>query len=179
MLEIDLDGSAGVPVPTWKFSGPGAQIAPHSTSKPTPTLAGDPLAASEAKVWFGATKHCLTSFKFSFDNSLELRESEFCNLFPTGPKRTKNNGKFVANLEISFLLQTGTIEGYWDTADLLTAYDVMIQIGISPGNILAINVPRFIPDTEIGAVEGEVAITLKGRCYASSAGEDEAFVAAL
>jgi hypothetical protein len=179
MLEINLDGSQGVPVPTMKFSGPGAQIAPHTTSKPTPTLAGDPLAATEAKVWFGATKHCLTSFKFSFDNSIELRESEFCNLFPTGPKRTKNKGKFVADLEISFLLQTGTIEGYHDNADGLQAYDVMIQIGVAPGAILAINVPRFIPDVEPGEVEGEVALTLKGRCYASAAGEDEAFVAFL
>lgn len=178
MLEINLEGGAGVPVPTHKFSGPGAEIATHSTAKPAVTVAGTPLAGSEAKVWFGAVKHCLTSFKFSFDNSLENRESEYCALFPTGPKRTKNNGRFVANLEVTFLLTTGTIEGYWNNADLLQSHDVMIQVGVTPGSILAINVPKFVPDGEIGEVEGEAALTLKGRCYATVA-DDEAFCAFL
>jgi hypothetical protein len=176
MLELSLNGGDDVPIVSFKASGPGAQIAPHTTAKPAPALAGEPLAPVEAKVWFGANKHCLTEMTFTSDNSLEHRESEFCTLFPTGTKRTKNNGRFMVNLDIGFLLTTGTIEGYWDVADALTVYDVLIQIGITPGAILAISIPKYVLDAEIGEVEGEVAINCSGRGYGTSLGDDEVLV---
>jgi hypothetical protein len=177
MLELGIDASGEAPTATWKFSGPGCQIAPHSTAKPTPVTAGQPLVPTKTKVFVGSTLHCLTKVQFQGDNSIELRESELCDQFPSGVKRTKNNGRWNGRLTLGLLLTTGTVEGYWDNADGLTSYNLNIQIGITPGQILAINIPKFIPDAEVGDVAGEVALELVGRCYDSTTGDDSVFLA--
>ena len=140
--------------------------------------AGLPLVPTESKIWIGATKHCVTKVELNSDNGIELRETESCSLFPSGVKRTGNNSRYNVSQMISILLQTGAIEGYYDSADGLMAYDVIVQLGVSPGSIVAWRTPKFIPDAEVGDIADEVALDLSGRCYGTS-GDDEIYLSFL
>lgn len=175
-LKVDIDFTQDTPVASQTFSGEGANITTHATSKPTPTLAGLPLLPSESKFFFGATKQCLTALGLESDNGNELRQDESCSLFPTGVKRTGNNGRYNVKLTCSFLRDSTTHEGYFDNADILQTYDVIGQMGVAVGNIFAVAAPDFVPDAEVTELEGEVGVTLSGRCYGTTA-DDEIYVA--
>lgn len=172
-MELSCDFTADVPVGGVTFSGPGAQIATHATARPTPVTAGLPLVPTEAKVFIGSSgKLCVTKFGFKGDNGNELRMSESCSLFPTGVKKS---GMFNFELSLSLLLVTGgVVEGYYDNASGLTAYDVIVQLGVSPGNTVALRFPKFIPDVPVGDQDGEVTLDLSGRCY-GTLGDDEVY----
>jgi hypothetical protein len=64
------------------------------------------------------------------------------------------------------LLTSGAVEGYYDAADDLTAYDVLVQLGVAPGRIVAWRTPKFVLDAEVGDQDGEVSLQMSGRAYA-------------
>lgn len=178
-LTVESDWNGETPVTNVTLGGDGAQLAPHSTSKPTPTLVGEPHAPAQMKVWFGANQHCAVKASVKSDNSIELRTTDSCSLFPTGVKRTANDGKYVVEMAIELLLTTGTIEGYHDVADDLTAYDVICQLGVSPGKMVVWRARKFVPDAMPGNAANEVSLQLNGRCYASATTDDELALAFL
>lgn len=178
-MELSCDFTGGAPELMVKFSGPASRIAAHTNARPTPTLAGQPLVIDKAYVWFGANKHCLTSFSLKSNNALELRNNESCAMYPTGTKRTGNGGRYQVTLELEVLLETGTIEGYFDAADGLTPYDLIIQLGATAGKTVGIRIPKFVPDTPPGEVDGQVSLKLTGRCYGNGTADTEYRVAFL
>jgi hypothetical protein len=171
-LKVDIDWGQETPVAKITFSGDAAAITTHATARPTPTVAGLPLLPSESKFFFGATKQCITKLGFESDNGLELRETESCGLTPSGVKRTANNGRFMPKLTVGLLRDTTTHEGYFDNADVLQTYDAIAQFGVGPGNMVAIAAPDWVPDADVDDTDGDVSISLSGRCYAV-AGNDE------
>lgn len=177
-MEITYDLGNETPEPMVKFSGPAARVETLATSIPTPTLSTNRgIGPAVAYAWIGATKTCITKLALKSNNGQELRESESCGLLPTGIKRTGNNGRYKVELELEALLVGATIEGYYDNARALTAYDIEVQIGNVLGNGFGFRVPAFIPDAEESDVEGDVAIALKGRCYGNGTDDTELTVA--
>ncbi len=174
-MKLDIDFTQDTPVATVSFSGEAAQITTHATSKPTTTVAGLPLLPSESKVFFGAAKLCVTQISLESDNGLELRKDESCSLFPTGVKRTANDGRFNVKVTTELLRDTTTHEGYFDNADLLQTYDSIFQLGIAPGAMVGIACPDFVPDAERTVPEGEVGVKLAGRAY-GTVGDDELYI---
>jgi hypothetical protein len=172
-LELSIDGGQENPETRITVSGEGAAIATHSTSIPTPTTAGERHEPTEAKVWIGATLLCLVSASLKSDNGVELRESEFCTLIPTGVKRTGNSGRYMVTQDLTMLLLTGAIEGYFDNASGLTAYDVLVQLGIITGKTVVWRTPKFVPDVEVDSAADEASLSLSGRCYATASLDDE------
>jgi hypothetical protein len=174
-MKLGCDFTQAAPVVTCQFSGPCQKVDPGATSYPTPSTAGLPLIPTETKVWVGTTKLCVTKAEVNSNNGVELRNDQSCFLYPTGLKRTGNNGRWNVTLDLSLILETGTIEGYYDGADALTAYDVLVQMGITPGSGVAFRTRKFIPDAEVGDSSGLVSLDLSGRCYANTE-EDELVV---
>jgi hypothetical protein len=172
-FKLDIDWGQDTPVAKVTFSGTGAEIAPHSTSKPTAVVAGLPLLPSESKFFWGATKDCfINSLSFESDNGVELRNNTLCSSKPTAAKRTGNDGRFMPKLTVNLLRDTTTHEGYFDNADLLQSYGIIAQMGVAVGNIAAIYCPDWVPDADGTVIDGEVGITLSGRCY-GVVGDDE------
>jgi hypothetical protein len=172
-MEVSIDLASGTPEAMVKFSGPGARIQTFSTTIPTPTTAGQPLVPLAVFAWFGATKQCPTSLTLTSNNGQELRNNEGCTMYPSGIKRTGNGGKYLVNLDIEMLLTGSAIEGYFDNADALTAYDVTVQINNEVGKSFGFRLPKFVPDAEPGSVEGEVSMKLAGRCYGNGTANTE------
>lgn len=171
-MEVTYDPSDDVPEAMVKFSGEGAKIIPLATTKPTGTFAGNPLSPTQAFAWIGSNKACVTNLTLTSNNGQEVRNNESCSLVPTGVKRTGNNGKYLINLAMDMLFTTGTVEGYYDVADDLTAYDVTVQLGVELGKIFAFRTPSWRPDVDRDAVDGEASLSLTGRCYSNASTAD-------
>jgi hypothetical protein len=179
-LGIDIDFNSETPVASMSLSGDGQAIATHSTARPTPVTAGQPLLPSQGKVFIGASGLLsLTKAGLKSMSALELRQSESTSLFPTGVKGTANKSRYNVTQTLEMLLLTGVIEGYYDGAAALTAYDVIVQIGITPGAIVAWRTPKFIPDVEPGDTGDDVNLSLAGRCYALTTPDTEVSLAFL
>lgn len=174
-LKLDIDFSQATPVATLTFSGEAAQITTHATSKPAATVIGLPLLPAESKVFFGAAKLCVNTIQLESDNGLELRKNESCSLFPTGVKRTGNEGRYAVKLTTDLLRDTTTHEGYFDNADILQTYDTIVQLGVAPGAMVAFACPDFVPDASRTVRDGEVGIKLSGDCLGTVA-DDELYI---
>lgn len=172
-MEISCDFTGGASEAMVKFSGAAARITAHTNSKPTPTVAGQPLVIDAAYVWVGSNKLCLTSFSLKSNNGLALRNNESCSMYPTGTKRTENNGRYNITLEMEMLLTTSTVSDIFDNADALTGYTIQIQLGKTAGKILGIYAPKFVPDAEITEVDGQSAIKVTGRLYGNGTDDTE------
>ena len=172
MMALDIDFSGEAPVGGVKFSGDGEKIATHTTSRPTPVTVGQPLLPSVGKCWIGTALTNIVKASLNSDNGLELRANESGSLFPTGVKRTGNKGRYNISQTLEVLLTTGAIEGYYDNAASLTAYDVLTQLGATAGQIVAWRTPKFIPSVDISEVGDEASVNASGRCYGTS-GDDE------
>lgn len=175
-FSLDLDFNNQTPEAMIALSGDGSAIATHATARPTPVTAGQPLLPSAGKVWIGTTLGYLTKFGFKSNNGLELRQSTSESLFPTGIKRTGNKARFSASAALDLLLTTGTVEGYFDNAAALTAYDVIVQLGITPGQMVIIRMPKLIPDVDVSDVAEDVALSIAGKLYATTALDDQATI---
>jgi len=174
-LEISADFTGETTEVMEKFSGPAAQIAAFTTTIPSPTLAGVPLVSNQGKVWFGATKGCINKVSLVSDNGVVLRENESCGIYPTGLKRTGNDGRFSITLAIDYILEAQT---HFTDAASLTSYDVMVQLGDQTGKIIAFVCRNWVPDVEQGETDGEVSNALSGRVYATT-DLDEVYMAFL
>ena len=173
-MEVSIDLASGTPEAMVKFSGAGARISTLATTIPTPTTAGQPLVPNGGVfAWFGTTKVCPTSVSLKSNNGMELRNNEGCSFYPTGVKLTGNGGKRQISLDIEMLLSGSTIEGYYDNADALTAYDVTVQFNNVVGQSFAFRLPKYVPDAEPGEVEGEVSMALSGRAYGNGTAASE------
>lgn len=176
-VEGEFDFSNDTPAGTLKFSGEGqAEAAQTSTSRPTPTTAGVPLVPDGSYAFLGGTRNCMLKGSFKSNNGMELRENESCTLYPSGVKRTGNNSRNQVEGSVSMLLTTGTVEGYYDNQSSLTAYDLILQFGKTAGAMVAVAMPKFIPDVPAAEQDGEVSLDLSGRAYGTS-GHDELYIA--
>lgn len=171
-VEGECDFSSKTPAGTLKFSGEGQAEATHATARPTPTTAGQPLVPSASYAFLGATRQCLLKGSFKSNNGIELRENESCSLGPSGVKRTGNESRYSVEAMVAMLLTTGTVEGYYDNASSLTAYDLLVQFGVTPGQGFAFRCAKFIPDVPVAEQDGEVSLEMSGKCY-GTAGDDE------
>ena len=179
-MAINCDFSSDTPIAEVTFGGDGKQLETHATSRPTAVTAGEPLLPSEAKVFIGASGVlCVTSVGLSSDNGLELRQNESCSLFPTGAKRTGNNSNFNITQDLEMLLLTGTVEGYYDAASALTAYDVTVQLGVTVGKTVAWRTQKFVPEVNTGDQGGEVSVAMSGRVYSTGVANTELVLAFL
>lgn len=173
-LEVACDFTSTTPVATVNVSGGAISVETHSTARPTPTTSGEPLLPSVGKVWIGTALYCVCKANLSSNNGLEQRMSESCSLVPTGLKRTANNGRYSVTQDLDLLLLTGVIEGYYDNETTLTAYDTIVQLGVAPGAMVAWRTPKFVPNpVDTPDVDGEVALTLSGKCYGLTAVDTE------
>lgn len=175
-LGIDIDASSGAPVAGVKFSGEGKIFAAQTaTSRPNPTTAGEPLLPTEGKVFIGASgKLCVVKAGLQSNNGQMLRETESCSLEPTGVKRTGNEGgRYKVDQTLDMLWTSGLVEGYYDNQMALTAYDVIVQLGVNPGNMVVWRTPKFVPEVPIVDAGGEVAISMKGKCYGLTVADTE------
>jgi hypothetical protein len=172
-LSIDIDFNNVTPVASMKLSGPGQPIITHANARPTPVTIGQPLLPSQGKVWIGPSGVLgVTKVGLKSVSALDLRESESTSLFPTGVKGTANKSRYMISQQLELLLLTGTIDAYFDNANVLTAYDVITQIGITPGQIVAWRTPKFILDGDIGDAGDEVTFSGSGRCYGTTADDE-------
>jgi hypothetical protein len=103
--------------------------------------------------------------------------NESCSLFPSGVKRTGNGGNYMITQNLDLLLLTGTVEGYYDNAAALTAYDVICQLGVTPGKMVVWSSPKFILDANPAEQDGEVSLQMNGRCYALTSPDTELYLA--
>ena len=166
-MDLSCDFSSQTPIAEVTFAGEGKAVETHATARPTAVTAGDALLPTEGKVWIGSSAVlCAVKAALKSDNALELRQNESCTLVPSGVKRTGNGGNFNVTQDLDMLLLTGAVEGYYDNAAALTAYDVLTQLGVTPGKIVAWRTPKFILDAEAGDQDGEVSLQMTGRAYA-------------
>jgi hypothetical protein len=177
-LNADIDFTGETPTATMTVSGPASKVDVGATTIPTATTSGQPLLPDKSYAWLAALKTCVTKAGFESNNGLEIRNDESCTLYGTGMKRTGNDGRYMVNGTLGLLLTTGVVEGYYDNAMALTAYDILVQLGATAGKIVAWRMKRFIPDAPIGDVNGEVSLDLAGRAY-GSVGDDELVLAFL
>lgn len=180
-IEAGIDFAQGTPVATVKFSGEGSkQATQSSTSRPTPVTGGLPLVPTESKLWFGAVKLNPVNTMFNLKSGLELRAREGHTFDPTGVKRTGQNNRYEVNATYEFYASSGTpdTKTYYDNAPALGGIDALIQMGITPGAIVAWRTPSFRPDGDESEQEGEVGYRLAGRALGVT-GDDEIALAFL
>jgi hypothetical protein len=172
-LGIDIDFNGDTPVASLSLAGDGQQIVTHATARPTPVTIGQPLLPSQGKAWLSASGLLsITKVGLKSVSALELRQSESTSLFPTGIKGTANKARYMITQQLELLLTTGTVEGYFDGANTLTAYDAIVQLGITPGQIVAWRTPKFIPDVDPSDTGDEVTLAASGRCYGTVADDE-------
>lgn len=171
-VTVACDFTGQTPIATVVVSGPGEKIQTQATAMPTQTTTGQPLLPANSLAFFAGVRTCITKAGFDSNNGIELRSNESCALFPTAVKRTANQGRYMVNASVSALLTTGAIEGYFDAANALTAYDLTVQLGATPGKIVVWRVKKFIPDAAVAEQDSEVSIDLAGRAY-GTVGDDE------
>jgi hypothetical protein len=169
---LSINGAQDTPVAGFSFSGLGSAVTTHTLTRPTMTTAGVPLIPTASKVWIGASAAAkIVNAELAVKNILDLRMNDIGSLAPVGVKRTANGSRYDNQMKLDILLESGTIEGYYTNNASLTAYDVIVQLGVAPGAMVAWRCRNWIPDTPLGDVDGEVAINAAGRCYGSS-GDD-------
>jgi hypothetical protein len=172
-MKIDYDAGSDTPELTLTFSGMGKKVEPFTHTKPTGTFAGENLIPPAVYAYFGTDKHCILNFSLNANNALDLRNNESCTLNPSGTKRTGNNGKYNVEFDVAMMLTTGTVEGYYDAADDLTKYDVLVQCGTELGKGFAFRLPAYCPDADRGIEDGEVSLELSGRALGTGVADTE------
>jgi hypothetical protein len=177
-LAMDIDFSGETPVATINVSGEGQQLVTHTTSRPTPVTAGQPLLPSEGKCWLGTALTRIVKAGIKSNNGIDLRAVDSTSLLPTGVKRTGNKGRYMVTQALDLLITDATSEGYFDNAASLSALDVIVQLGVTPGQIVAWRTRNWIPDGDVSGIGEEAAISLAGRAYATAAALDSEVVIA-
>lgn len=178
--EVSIDFNSDTPVVKQSFSGMSKAEVTHSESRPTPTTTGDPLIPTKGYGFIGSDRYCMVSASVRSNNGRTLRQNESCSLEPTGVKFTENNGYTMIEEELHLLLSTGDV----DTAALYNSakssvtspLDVVVQLGVTPGDIMAWSTPKFLPTPERVEMDGEMGVKLAGRAIGTS-GDDDLFVA--
>ncbi len=175
VFELSGDWSGDTTEIQEKYTGPGAQLAPYSTSMPTPSILATalPLVTNQGLVWLGSSKACVNKFQLTANNGIELIENGSCGEFPTGLKRTGNNGKYDVQLGIDYTLESQT---HFDAADALTAIDTIVQLGNQLGSIAVFVCRKWIPNADRGDIAGLFGDMLSGRCYATAGSEGSELV---
>jgi len=178
-FSLDCDATSQEIIVKGSVSGVGQQLQTLGDSRPTIVTAGVPLSGIIGNIWIGASKLCATKVNLTSNNGMELRANEFRSLYPSGVKRTGNDSRFTVGLSMDMFFTSGTedTQTLYDTTQALTPQSVIVQLGASPGNIVAFCAPRFIADPKMASINGEFGLTIGGgRCY-GTAGDDEIFLA--
>jgi hypothetical protein len=176
--DITADYSQGTPVAKQSFKGEGKSAVANTTvAKPTATTAGEILAPSVGKVWIGVVLCHAVQLSLNIKNSLVLRTRESDALQPNGVARTANKSRYDVSSTLD-IYRTSDTETFFDGGDLLTARDVIVQLGATVGKILAWRTPAFRPRTDDEEQDGERGMKLSGSCLGVSS-DDEVTVAFL
>lgn len=179
-MEISIDFAQDTPIGKMSFSGRGKAELAHTDTRPTPTTAGQPLAPASSKVWFEAgvtpKEFCIAGpASLKINNGLELDEGESCSLQPTRVKRTGNASRYMVEMALQLFATTGDKDSIavYDAIQAFTYQDVLVQLGKTPGAIVAWRCPKFLADPTMTGIAGEVGLNLGGgRCY-GTVGDDE------
>lgn len=176
-LELSCNMDQDVPMLMSSFAGMGMEEVTHAVSHPTASVAGKALVPTQAKLWMGAAKFELVGFNLKSDSGAALRKNEGGSLQPSGAKRTGNLGRYKVDLTLDIMYSTGDRDSaaMYDLLKTLNVYDTMIQIGIVPGQMVAINAPKFYPDGQRSEQDGEFGFNMAGECLGTT-GDDELFV---
>lgn len=177
-LSIDCDAGTEELVAKGQVSGMGQQLQALADSRPTIVTNGVPLAGVAGKVFFGASRFCATKVGLTSNNGTELRQNEFCSLYPRGVKRTGNNGRFQVSMSLDLFYSGGDedVQTLYLNSQSLTAQSVIVQLGTAPGQMIAWACPRFIADPSLTSINGEIGVNFGGgRCYGTT-GDDELFL---
>ncbi len=183
-MQISVDSAQATPIAKVTFSGKGAAELAHTEARPTFTYTGQALVPSQSIAWFdaGATPrrmYLAGTATLKVNSGVVLRENESRSLVPTGPKRTGNDSRYSVDLSLGMLLTTGDEDttALAATVQSLGSLDVLLQMGKTAGALVGIRCPKWIPNSDLGARDGEAAITLGGgRCYGVN-GDDEVTIA--
>jgi len=173
-LTLDCDGNSSEVVLKGTASGMGQQVQSLSDSRPSITTNGVPLAGIVGKVWLGSVKFSTVKVNLTSNNGVDLRFNQFDSLYPTGAKRTGNAGRFQVTQTLDLFYTGGDQDAQtiYDNTASLTAQDVIVQLGTAVGAMVAWSTPKFIPDGSLSNTNGEIGLSLTGRCYGTS-GDDE------
>ncbi len=177
-LSIDCDANTQELVVKGSVSGMGQQLQALSDTRPSITTNGVPLAGVAGKVFIGATKYCATKVGLTSNNGSELRNNEFCSLYPRGVKRTGNNARFTVGMSMDLFYSGGDedVQALYLAAQSLTAQSVIVQLGVAPGQMIAWACPVFKPDPSLTSINGEIGVNFGGgRCYGTT-GDDEVYL---
>jgi hypothetical protein len=176
-LTVGISFADDVPKASLAFAGMGKGEITHAQTRPTPTFAGTPLAPVIGKVWLGATPGCLIASNLHVNNGIELRNNESCSLEPTGLRRVGNNGRYLVEHSLDFVLRDTNLSLY-EAGKIHTAIDAIVQFGNTAGKMFAYRLPNWKPRSERYEQDAEVGLRLAGRAYAV-AGNDEVTIAFL
>jgi Phage tail tube protein len=174
---LGISFAQDVPRASLAFTGMGMGEVDHTQTRPTPTLAGSPLAPITGFAWLGASKACLVAANLHVNNGNELRNNESCTLEASGLRRTGNNGRFLAEMSLDMYLRDTNLTTYAN-GRTLTAIDALVQLGDTGGSMLAWRMRNWQPRSERYEQDTEVGLRLAGRGFGSS-GDDEVKLALL
>jgi hypothetical protein len=176
-MDLSLNYADGAPVGKVKFNGMGQRKRPQtSTTIPTPSVAGVPLVPTVGKIWLGAVRYNVVNVGLNVKNGLTLRNNQSDQLFPSGVKRTDQDGRYEVTQTLEMIATDVTQSNLYDTAPTLTQQDAIVQLNNAIGNIVAWRTPNFRPDVDESEIDGEVGHKLSGRCLGVS-GDDEVTLA--
>jgi hypothetical protein len=177
-FNLDVNFGQQQPVVGVTIDGVGTQkVAQTGTSRPTPSTAGVPLIPTEGKCWIGAALLRVTNYSLKSNTGLDVHQGDSSSLYPTRVKRTAGDETRSNIMQtLGLILETGTIEGYYDAEAALTAYSTIMQFDVTPGVIVAIACPKWIPLVPLGDIGGEVSLAADGRAYGTT-GDDEIYLA--
>ena len=168
-MSISIDTAQDAPIAKVSFTGEGKAEISHADARPTTVTLGEPLLPGKSYAWFGATRLCIAgAASLHVNNGLELRKNESCSLEPTGVKRTGNSSRYLVDAAVELLATTGDEDtiAIYDAIQALTPQDLLVQLGVTPGAIVAWRCPRFIPDPGFTSRDGEMGLSIGGgRCY--------------
>jgi hypothetical protein len=181
-LALACEFANETPVATIGFTGKGARETTHATARPTPSTAGVPLLAAEGKFFAGASLHRLLSAGLTVNSLTDLRNNESTSLVPTGVKNTNNDSRWLVEASIRALLTTGDRDtaALYNTQNATTpaSIDAIVQLGTSPGSIVAWAMPKWHARPVRSEQDGEFAVDFAGTADGTTL-DDEAFLAFL
>ncbi len=177
-VAAEINMADGAPTASISFKGEGQPRATQAVVKPTATTAGTVEVPDVGHAWIGAEKCPLVQASLSIKNGMKLRNRQGDALYPTGVNRLDNNSRYLVEQTLEMYLTSGDVdtETLDSGADILTARDVIVQLGNAAGKIVAWCTPNWRPKGENAEQDGEIGLKLSGECLGTS-GDDNVYLA--
>ncbi len=177
---LNYDFTSNQPSGGLSFSGVGKKEITHVVARPTPSTAGQPLVAAEGKFFVSNVLHRILTANLTLNSLTALRQNESGSLDPTGVKNTNNGSRWNVEAAVRALMTTGDRDtvALYDTVNATTpaSIDAIVQLGITPGAIVAFAMPKWHARAQRSEQDGEFAVDFAGRALGTST-DDEVYVA--